>query len=151
MIRVPKSNCQRFGFQAIRIQTTITIQIRLKDKDWVDDHDFDLISISFQLKLIDFDLFSIKRSIYQLKNQKYQFKDQNCQFIFKKVNLFWLFLIIFYLFLSHWNQFGHDESVSDDEFGSKKLIKKWWDHDIKRNLALDWLHRRSLVSTSGQY
>ena len=35
----------------------------IQDKDRVDEHDFNLIWISFQLELIDFNVILIKRSI----------------------------------------------------------------------------------------
>ena len=40
--------------------------------------------------------------------------------------------------LSRWNQFCHDDSDSDDEFGSKNLIKRLSESDSSQNLALIW-------------
>ena len=47
-------------------------------------------------------------------------------------------------FLGCWNQFGRDNWDSDDEFRSKKSIKRQFDYDIKQNLAQDRLQHQSL-------
>ena len=39
-------------------------------------------------------------------------------------------------FLSHWNRFCHHKWDSDDEFGSKKVIKQRFESDSKQILGL---------------
>ena len=137
---VPESNLRWFGFQAIQIWSLITIWIWFQDDNRVNDRDFDLILISFQIKSIDFDLFYFQLKDWPslTKRSKILIKRSKLFIYIKKVNLFWLFdhflsnsisfrlksidFKLFNLLWSCWNQFRHDDSDSDDKFGSKKSI-----------------------------
>ena len=105
----------------------------------------------------------IKRSKESVKRSKLSIKRLKLSINIEKVHLFWLFqsfliyfdLLLIYveqfwtfqLSLKPFNWFGHDELKSGFKFGSEKLNKCWFDHDIKQNLALDRLHHRSLPLT----
>ena len=80
-------------------------------------------------------------------DQKRQLKDQISPFKSKK----WIYRI-FYFFQpeSCQNQFGHNNSDSDEKFGLKKWIKSQLDHDLSQNFALGQLDHLSLIFFNSQ-
>ena len=131
---------------------TNTLWIRFQ----VDNRDFDLISIYFQLKSISFNIivifwskldqkWSIKRSKKLIKRSKKSIKRSKKSIYIEKVNIIWLFYIsrsfsisfwlksikfdLFNIIVTCFNQFCGDELKSSFKFGLKKLIKSQFDHD----------------------
>ena len=96
----------------------------------------------------------IHRSL--LKDWKSKLKDWKSQFISKESIYFGFFIITisfwsllidfghFFIIRTDDNQFCCGKLKSDFKFGSKKLIKSRFDHNISWNLALDWLDRQCL-------
>ena len=76
-------------------------------------------------------MFSIS---FQLKSQHFP----SLSIVFK----------LFNYFLSCLNRLYCDDLDWNNEFRSKKSIKSWFDHNIKRNLTLDWLDHWRLLSIS---
>ena len=163
--RVPESNRQQFRFQAVRIRMAIIWQFRFYSRNCIIDYDFNIISISFWLNPPIIDLFlvkNLKKSIKRLKKvdrknkivkidgiwSKKVWKSQFIFFFYKHFQSNFLIKIkIVHVFHSCWNQFCRNHSDSEDKFGSKKLIKRWFKSDLSQNLALSWFNRLSLIQS----
>ena len=124
--------------------SSITIWILFQVNDWVNNHNFNVILISFWLKSIDFDIIlikkdqpkSIKRLKESIKRSKSSIKRSKLSIYIIKVNLFWLFqsfLIYLDLFLIKVDQFWTFqylfellEAISSQRlgFGQQIWIKK---------------------------
>ena len=114
-----ESNRRHFGFQAVRIWSSISVQFRFQQWDCIIDLDFDIISFYFRLKLIVSNLFLIKSLIeVKLKNWKESIKKSKYliqrlkKFIYiKKNSIYFDFLnlvwSLFDLFWSISKYFGH--------------------------------------------
>ena len=51
----------------------------------------------------------------------------------------------FYIIRTQFSWFRHDDWFGFQDFGSKKLVKSRFNHDLSQNLSLGWLDRLSLV------
>ena len=159
MITVPKLNYRRFGFQAVLIWSSITIQIQFQWRIRVDDRNFDIISICFWFKSISFDVILIKNDRFKdqncwLKDWKYQnLSEKLIYFDFFDIN--WSLSISFQLksfdidlfdiIQTHFNQFPRTELKPGFKFELKKSIKRQFDHYVSWFGDLDWLHCLSLT------
>ena len=113
-----------------------SIKIRLNSTN------FWLISTNFQLK----DEFDVNKKIENGQNSQNLSSFQIDFDFFNHLRFeFGLFLISFYR--SQFNQFRHDDSDSDDDFGS--IL--WFQSNSSQNLGLTWFNRLSLVSRSPFY
>ena len=147
-MRAYKLNRQRFRFQAVRIRLSITIRFQFQQRK---------ILCRRSRFWYKFDLFSIKvdhfRSIFdvliKMIDQNDWLKDLKKLINYQPILIsFWSILIdfdLFYTIPTWFNQFRHDDKFRFQEFGSKKLIKRRFVHDISRLVNLDWLDCLSLV------
>ena len=117
-----------YRFQAVRIWSSITIQFQRQYH--VDDRDFNMKSIYFQLKLITFDLILIFQSkLDQLKDQNYCLKKSiylNFFIQFKTISLIYIRSLsiefkLFDIIRTLFNRFCRDKLKSGFKYGLNKF------------------------------
>ena len=142
------SKLGQLGFQVVRIRMVIIWQFGLWSQNLIVDFYFNLISISFRLKSNKFDQFLIKQlkkmhSIL-IKISKSRLKDWNSQFIYVfsiSLNQFQNFDII----RTWFNWYRRADCFGFQEFGSKMLIKWWFESDSRQNTSLSRFNRLNLA------
>ena len=71
-MRAYKSNRQQFGFQAVRIQSSISVQFKIQQQNLIVSCRIDLFLIKIDLISIKINLILINRSKKSIKRSKWQ-------------------------------------------------------------------------------